>query len=134
MENVTSMIISLVMAIIAAVPGILAMRQQKRKQDAEVADVITKASAQLIAQYEKRMSEMELNDERHRRDFDDLKIKVEILRDTIVQRDHEISCRDNYIEHLLNGIKRLLAQMMSMNVTPAWQPEDYKEFYTKREE
>jgi len=134
MENVTSMIISLVMAIIAAVPGILAMHQQKRKQDAEVADVITKASAQLIAQYEKRMSEMELNDERHRRDFDDLKIKVEILRDTIVQRDHEISCRDNYIEHLLNGIKRLLAQMMSMNVTPAWQPEDYKEFYTKREE
>lgn len=134
MENVTSMIISLVMAIVAAVPGILAMRQQKKKQDAEVADVITKASAQLIAQYEKRMSEMELNDERHRRDFDDLKIKVEILRDTIVQRDHEISCRDNYIEHLLNGIKRLIAQMISMNVTPAWQPEDCKEFYGRREE
>lgn len=134
MENVTSMIISLVMAIIAAVPGILAMRQQKKKQDAEVADVITKASAVLIAQYEKRMKEMELNDEKHRRDFEDLKTKIEILRSTIAQRDHEISCRDNYIEHLLNGIKRLLAQMMSMNVTPAWQPENCKEFYTKREE
>lgn len=133
MENVTSMIISLVMAIIAAIPGVLAMRQQKKKQDAEVADVITKASAALIAQYEKRMREMELNDEKHHRELDDLKTKVEVLRGTIAQRDHEITCRDNYIEHLLNGIKRLLAQMISMNVTPAWQPEDCKEFYGRRE-
>lgn len=134
MQGITEALISIAIALIAAIPGILALRQNRKRQEAEVAAFITKASGDLIAQYEKRMKEMEESAAKTALAMSSINDEVSALHSSIKKRDNDVLCRDQYIEHLLNGIKRLIAQLVSMNVIPVWQPEDPKEFYLSSDE
>lgn len=64
---------------------------------------------------------------------DALENKVDGLSDIVSQRDKcidnlnkEIRRRDNYIAHLVDGIKILMVQLSEANITPRWTPRDWE--------
>jgi chromosome segregation ATPase len=123
-----TILIPLLIAAVAATPGILALRAQKRKQDAEVADILTKASGVWVERYGKRVEELEQEAEEHRQEVEALNGRIDSLTKALHERDVTIRCLNDYIEHLLSGIRRLMAQSVARGDQPSWEPHDFKEF------
>ena len=128
MDETLKTILTLAGSLIVSIPGILALIMQRRKQSAEVAEVIIKASEVLIKQYERRMAEMQEIADKHEVSMDLLLHKITTLEQELRRRDRLISERDAYIEHLISGIRRLIGQLVAVDKIPIWTPGDFKEY------
>jgi hypothetical protein len=122
-----SFLLPLILAFVGASTGIYSLVLQRKKLSAEASEVITRASKGLIEQYERRMKTMEGEHEVLISRVATLSVEVDQLRTLLREKDNEIVCRDEYIEQLLRGIHRLIAQLHSENRVPAWEPPDRKE-------
>lgn len=123
-----SQIIPFIISLIGSITGIWALILQRRKTNAETAAVIEKASGELIGRYKIRLDEVEVESEAQRQEIDLLRQEVDGLKDELRARDDQIECQNGYIEHLLRGIRRLLAQIKSHDLNPVWEPRPRSEF------
>lgn len=128
MEETIKSLVTVIGALIIALPGVLALFMQRKVQSATVAEVITKASAALITQYERRMDEVEKKATEQSDCVNKLLERISNLEENITSRDHKISARDDYISHLLRGIARLMAQLVADEREPVWAPDDFRDY------
>lgn len=109
-------IVAIVLGVIAAAPGVMALLRQmqidKRKQPQdEISSGIraSKDAAEIIRQYSDEIQNV-------RKELQNLRDEVEGLRKQLVGRDL-------IIEEWRVGIDRLIAQLISLGHTPVWKPK-----------
>lgn len=128
MAFLKEILLPLLVALVAASPGIYALILGKRKQSADVAVQISVAAGKLIEQYKDRFEQMEQDCKENERELALHRESIKALQLSIAERDAEIVCRQEYIEHLLRGIGRIIAQLKSHTLTPVWMPLSWEEF------
>lgn len=124
----TPLVTPIIVAIVAATPGIISLIQQRKKQSVEAADLIQRASGELIEQYKRRMDEMEEQAAANEEEVGLLQERFDRIEQDLRKRDNDLECRDQYIEHLLRGIRRLIAQIKSLDTLPVWSPKPKSAF------
>lgn len=122
--------VPIILAIIAAGPGLAALRGQKRKDKrddaAATVDNAGKVTAQaltLIQPLNTRITELELKVIKLETEADERDEKIE-AQDAII-RDQEIRLKESegQIKRLKFGIKKLIDQILRLGYVPEWQPD-----------
>lgn len=123
--------IPVAVALVAALPGLLAYVNQRRKLPAEEADIYTGAAKKLIDSLTgrldtvtKRMDSLELVLASARLELDAAKSDVAKAKLRIEDVEHSNTRLRAAITHALAGIKALTKQIQSANLTPVWVPGD----------
>lgn len=112
-------IVAVVLGVIAAAPGVLALLRQiqldKRKQPQdEISNGIraSKDAAEIVRQYSEEIQNV-------RAELQGLRDEVEGLRKQLIDRDL-------IIEEWRVGIDRLIAQLISLGHSPVWKPKPFE--------
>ena len=124
-EIVRWIVVPVLIGLIAATPGILALKRQGNVADATAVKLLTDAASKLVQQYEQRMTEMEEDGKElletvgeHEKEIAELKVQLN-------EQLERLAVREAYIEHLLRGIERLTSQLLSHELTPVWGPDQW---------
>ena len=109
-------IITVVIAIIAAAPGAIALFRQINRDKFDLPQsainagiTASSAAANVIRQYSDEIKEV-------RAEMRELRLEVDELQ-------HKLDQRDNLIEDWRVGISRLSGQVASLGHSPVWQPK-----------
>lgn len=110
MDSWATIVASIAIAAIAAIPGVLSYRNQKRQAEADVGESLTAAALSLVnplraevIELRQRMTEQELLLAKQRVDLERLQRK----------------CTEWTV-----GIRRLIHQIRSTGQTPVWEPKE----------
>ena len=128
-----AVILPIVLAIIAAVPGTISLFRGRQKERADVAKAITEAAGELVEDYQRKLSRLEE--------------KLEQQAIQLAEQAEQIRCQDTKIERqaaqlaeqaesikvlerergeLLAGVLMLCAQIRKVGHEPVWEPESSK--------
>lgn len=100
-------LIPIILAILASLPGLLALRKSRNQKVAENADTIGKLQKQLEEQAQAWLRQYQLNQE--------LQDKYDVLQG-------EVECWRDIFEKWKNGISKLVNQVVRLGEEPEWQP------------
>lgn len=128
---------SIIIAVIAAGPGLLALIGQRRKdkRDDEASSIenagkVTAQALTLIQPLNTRITELEQQVIKLREEAIDRDKKIEEQNDKIEQQDDiirkqniRLEKNDKQIKELLAGIKKLIDQIIRLGHVPDWKPE-----------
>jgi hypothetical protein len=142
--NWTELILPIVLAIIAASPGIVALFKGRSKEKADVAKAITEAAGELVEDLQNKIDRAErkcqediarlqqaLDEQAQQISCQELKIKkqtrqIEIQADRIREQEAEISGQADRIQVLeeeRKGSLALCTQIRELGHEPVWEPE-----------
>jgi len=123
--------IPVVVAIMAALPGLLAYINQRRRMPAEQVDIYTGAAKKLIDSLAarldvvtRRMDEVEALLRTARIEVDAAKVALAKSQVRIEDFERAGAHLRVAITHALAGIKALTGQLKDANMTPCWTPGD----------
>ena len=120
----------LLLAVIAAIPGILALLRGRNKEKADVATAITRAAGELLDEYRTKIDEIEatVTEQAEKIRSQDRKIaqqsgelafqKFELEGQAVRIKDLEDE-RDEIME----GVSALCTQIRNLGHEPVWEPE-----------
>lgn len=102
-------IIPLLLAAIAATPGILALFKGRGKEKADITTAITEAAQDMLDEYRKKI--------------DEYRAELQLLEKKVAEQACEIKrLRDEQAE-FLNGVSALCTQIRGLGHEPIWEPE-----------
>lgn len=123
--------IPVIVAIVVALPGLLAYINQRRKMPAEQVDIYTGAAKKLIESLSsrldtvtQRMDDAEVLLRTARVDVDAAKAELVKSKVRIEDVERASAILRVAITHALAGIKALTGQLKAANMTPCWVPGD----------
>ena len=103
-------IVPIIVALVAAAPGVWALIQSRRKTKAEAADIITDSALELLEQNKKDMAEIRL-------ELKEVKAENKVLKDTMDSIQNEL--KSVKVENIL--LKEEIAEVKSENkILRAW--------------
>ena len=119
-----AIISTIIVALVASLPGLLALYFQRHKDravahqaDADASDKISEAALALLKPYKDRVAELEAEkigmDERMTKLEDRVNELEKILKETT-------GCLDDVI----SGAQKLIHQLKSLNIAPVWEPPE----------
>jgi uncharacterized membrane protein len=129
-------IVALIIGIIAAVPGILSLLAQWRKDkralpqneisegiraSKEAAEVVEKYSGE-IERLLKRVQSLEKVNGELQSKVQDMKAEMQDICDELANLQEANTDKDALIEEWRKGIEMLIQQLMEHNLTPVWKP------------
>lgn len=130
MDFTTPQIITIVVALIGAVSGILGFFKGRRKEKADVAQAITEAAANLIEKYESRLIYLEevieklegvVKDQSATIECQELKLDKQ--GETMARQGKTIEAFELERDEILKGVLSLCAQVRNLGLEPAWEPK-----------
>ena len=132
--NWTELILPIVLACIAAIPGIISLFKGRSKEKADVAAVYTDIAKEWAEEYRARLAEVEAS----------YRAKLEEIEQTVKEQAELVRCQERKIEsqaikaarqqleinklkeeqeEFLEGVTALCAQIRSLGHEPVWEPE-----------
>lgn len=121
--------IPVVVAMAAAVPGILAYIGQRRKVRAEEADIYTGAARKLIESLTTRleavtgrMDKLEVDLRKARDDLDAADAELTKARVQLELMEKSYARMTDAVRVILDGVASLVAQLNALGIVPAWTP------------
>jgi chromosome segregation ATPase len=135
--NWTELILPIVLAIIAASPGVIALFRGRSKEKADVAKAITEAAGELIEDYQNRLERLEklVGEQAEKILCQEAKIsrqarQIDIQADRIREQADKIRGQADRIQALeaerdefSQGVLSLCAQIRELGYEPVWEPE-----------
>jgi chromosome segregation ATPase len=137
----------LLLAVIAAIPGTLALLKGRNKEKADAATAITDSAKKLLAEYRLRAEEIE---DEYRAKITEYLVKIKEIEDAIVKQAEQIRCQELQIaqqasevagqrvdldecaarikdleeerDKILKGVARLCTQIRNLGHEPVWEP------------
>lgn len=142
-------ILPLLLAAIAASPGIISLWKGRSKEKAEAANVITDAAKDLVTEYRAKMDELEAAyrikveeiEASCRKKIEEVELayraKVESIEDTVRKQSQTISRQERKIANqqieidrlkaeqndFLRGVTDLCSQIRALGHEPVWEPK-----------
>ena len=132
--NWTEIILPIVLACIAAIPGIISLFKGRSKEKADVAAVYTDIAKEWAEEYRARLAEVEASHD----------AKMEEIERTVEEQAEVIRCQERKIEkqairaaqqqleinqlkaeqeEFLEGVTSLCAQIRGLGHEPVWEPK-----------
>lgn len=126
-------ILPLILAIIAAIPGIAALFRGRRKEKADVAKALSEAAGELVEGYQKKLERLEALVENQATQLADQAEKIRCQERKIDEQAVELAKQAKSIRVLerergkfLAGVLMLCAQIRELGHEPIWEPESGK--------
>lgn len=121
--NWTEVVLPILLAIIAATPGVVALLRGRSKEKADVATAITEAAGDLLGEYRTKIKEIEekmrCQDRKIAQQSGELALQqIELDGQAVRIKDLEDE-RDEMME----GVSRLCTQIRNLGHEPVWEPE-----------
>lgn len=123
-------ILPILLAIIAASPGLVALLRGRKKEQADVAEAITRAAGELIEDYQKKLERIEGKLEEQAELIRCQAHQIESQSEQLARQDIKIEeqakrIRDLELERdeILNGVMMLCTQIHDLGHAPVWEPE-----------
>jgi hypothetical protein len=123
-------ILPLALAVIAASPGLVALFRGRKKEQADVAEAITRAAGELVEDYQKKLERIEgkLEDQAELIRCQERKIDSQadrLARQGIKIDSQAARIRDLELERdeVLTGVMMLCTQIHDLGHDPVWEPE-----------
>jgi len=108
----TELALPIILAVIAAVPGFVALFKGRGKEKADITTAITDAAQDMLDEYRKKI--------------DEYRAELETLEKKVADQACEIKrLRDEQAE-FLEGVSALCAQIRGLGHTPVWEPKRRK--------
>lgn len=121
--------VPVVVALAAAVPGILAYVGQRRKVRAEEADIYTGAARKLIESLTTRleavtgrMDKLEIDLRKARDDLDAAESELTRARLQLELMEKSNARMTEAVKVIMDGVASLVAQLNALGIIPAWTP------------
>jgi hypothetical protein len=119
----TEVILPLILAIIAAAPGIIALFRGRQKEKADVAKAITEAAGELVEEYKDRLARIEGTIAKQADRIRCQELKIERQAEKIAEQAERIMALELERDEFLNGVLSLCAQIRALGHNPVWEPE-----------
>lgn len=123
-------VIPLVVAVIGAATGLLALLKGRSKEKADVAKALTEAAGELVEDYQRRLDSIEetIAEQTEKIRCQELKIdmQAEKIRKqgvTIEEQAKRIRALELERDEILNGVLALCTQIHELGQQPVWKPE-----------
>lgn len=120
----------IIVAIVAASPGIYAIWRGRQKEKADVAKVITEAAGDLVTEYKEKLESLEHLLAKQQEEIRCLESEVGKQTKEIAQQAIEIESQKDRIRALeaerleiLEGVRSLTAQVRLLGQKPVWEPK-----------
>lgn len=120
----------LILAIIAASPGIYAIWRGRHKEKADIAKAITEAAGELVEDYQNTIKELKTELKDLRRIVESQEEELQQNRFELRKQDEELKMAEQRITDLelerdeyRRGISQLCAQLRGLGHAPVWEPK-----------
>jgi len=120
----------ILLAIIAASPGVYAIWRGRHKEKAEVAKAITEAAGELVEDYQNTIKELRAELKELRKIVDSQEEELKQNKYELQKQDEELKMADRRITDLelerdesRRGISQLCRQLRSLGHAPVWEPK-----------
>jgi len=121
--NWTELILPVVLAIIAASPGVVALFKGRRKEKADVAEAITRAAGELVEDYQQRLERLERIVEEQAITIDGQAKQIKRQSQTIGEQADRINTLELERDKILTGVLALCQQIHELGQDPVWRPD-----------
>lgn len=128
--NWADIIPPIIVAIIAATPGIYAIWRGRQKERADAAKVITEAASELVREYKEQLDSLERLVAKQQEEIRCLESQVDKQSQTIAAQSLAIDKQKERIElleserlEILEGVRTLTAQIRILGQKPKWEPK-----------
>jgi hypothetical protein len=114
--NWTEVALPILLAVIAAAPGILALLKGRSKDKADAASTITGAAKELIEEYRKKIDEIEeiVAEQSAKMRCQELELREQEMRIKKLEQERE---------EIMEGVLALCTQIRTLGHDPVWEPE-----------
>lgn len=119
----------IIVAIVAASPGIYAIWRGRQKERADVAKIITEAAGDLVKEYKERLDSLERLVIQQQEEIRCLESQVANQTEKVAKQSVDIEKQQERIEALekerleiLDGVRSLTAQVRTLGQKPVWEP------------
>lgn len=126
----TEVLLPLLLALIAATPGIISLWKGRKKEEADAAGAITGAARDLISEYRAKIDEIEAEQEEQAAKIKCQEQKIDQQDVMIRRQQREIDAQAKRIyaleverSELIRGVAALCAQIRGLGHEPVWEPE-----------
>lgn len=122
-----NVVVPIVVALIAAVPGALAFIKQRRRSKAETADILTTAAERLVKGMESRIKALMDRVKCLEQEVDAVRADLRVALEKVADLESENRAQAEVVRVLLKGVKALTAQLVDAGMTPTWTPPEKEE-------
>jgi len=119
----TEVALPILLAVIAAIPGIAALFRGRKKEKADVATAITDAAHDLLGDYRAQIDEIKQTITEQAETIRCQERKIEAQARNIAIQQLEIDALRAEQEEFLTGVNALCAQIRGLGHEPVWEPE-----------
>jgi len=126
----TEVLLPLLLALIAATPGIISLWKGRKKEEADAAAVFTGAARELVEEYRAKIDEIEKTVEEQEAKIrcQDAKIDQQNVMIRRQQREMDDQAKRIYAleverSEFIQGVSALCAQIRGLGHEPVWEPE-----------
>lgn len=109
--------ISVVIALVAALPGVLALFAQRKKNAADAAGMITDAAMDILDRADSRIEKLEFN-------VNEQSSIIELQTKKIREMNKDLIRLDELVREYRRGLMILIAQVESLGDNPAYRIKD----------
>lgn len=127
-------ILPIVLAVIAASPGLVALLRGRKKEKADVAEAITRAAGELVEDYQKKLERIEKKLEEQAELIRCQERKIDSQAEKLARQGIKIDEQSDRIRDLelerdsiLEGVMMLCTQINELGHAPVWEPESPEE-------
>jgi uncharacterized protein HemX len=110
----------IILAIVAASPGIYAIWRGRHKEKADVAKIITEAAGTLVEEYKEKLESLE-------RLVAQQQEEIRCLESTAKEQASRIDALEKEKERVLKGVEKLTEQIRKLGHEPVWEPNGKKD-------
>lgn len=121
--NWADIIPPLIVAIVAASPGIYAIWRGRQKEKADVAKIITEAAGQLVTEYKEKLDSLERLIAKQQEEIRCLEFQVGKQTEQIGDQKERIEALEKERLEILKGVRALTTQLKTLGETPVWEPK-----------
>jgi len=123
-----SIIVPILVAIIAAAPGMAAFVKQRRRSKAETADILTTAAERLVQGMAARIAVLTADVILLQKGATQTRCDLNVALEKVEDLERKNRLQSEILETCMRGIKALTAQLVNAGMAPAWTPPDLDKF------